>query len=117
MARISVLSTTERNALIAFPSGDDLIQHYSFNETDLALISQHRSSENRLGFAVQLCYMRYPGIMLGENDTPNAEIIEFIADQLAISSEKLKHYGRRKNTILCFTWKTKKLCCITTDAW
>nr|WP_230990734.1 DUF4158 domain-containing protein [Bathymodiolus platifrons methanotrophic gill symbiont] len=46
-----------------FPSGDALIQHYSFNETDLALISQHRGSENRLGFAMQLCYMRYPGII------------------------------------------------------
>jgi len=38
MARKSLFSSAERNTLIAFPFGDDLIQHYTFNETDLALI-------------------------------------------------------------------------------
>jgi len=99
MARKSLLSVFDRNALIAFPSSDDLIQHYTFNETDLALISQHRGSENRLGFAIQLCYMRYLGIMLGESDSPNPDIIEFIADQLTISPKKWPLYGSRKNTL------------------
>ena len=99
MARKSILSTTEQNTLIAFPTGDSLIQYYTLNETDLALISQRRSLENRLGFAIQLCYMRYPGIMLSENDIPNIEIIDFIANQLSIPSEKWVLYGSRKNTI------------------
>ncbi|WP_177196736.1 DUF4158 domain-containing protein [Duganella sp. CF517] len=40
--------------LILPESQDDLIQHYSFTDADLALIRQRRGAANRLGFAVQL---------------------------------------------------------------
>jgi len=43
--------------------------------------------------------MRYPGLMLGESDSSNSDIIEFIADQLALSPEKWWLYGNRKNTL------------------
>jgi hypothetical protein len=33
----------------------------------LATVRQHRGDHNRLGFAVQLCYLRYPGRVLAEN--------------------------------------------------
>ncbi len=52
MARRSILSATERDNLIALPNDDLVIQYYTFNESDLAIIQQHRGSENRLGFAV-----------------------------------------------------------------
>jgi hypothetical protein len=49
MPRRTVLSATERETLLAFPdSEDELIRHYTFNETDLALIRQRRGAENRL---------------------------------------------------------------------
>lgn len=44
---------------------DDLIRHYTFSDTDLSIIRQRRGSANRLGFAVQLCYLRFPGIIPG----------------------------------------------------
>jgi len=48
MARRSILSAIERDTLIACPTDDDLIiQFYTFNESDLAIIQQHRGSENR----------------------------------------------------------------------
>lgn len=61
MPRRNLLTPAERTGLLAFPATDDkLIQHYTFAEPDLPVIRQRRSSHNRLGFAVQLCYLRYP---------------------------------------------------------
>jgi TnpA family transposase len=98
MARRSILSASERDMLISYPNDDLIIQHYTFNESDLAIIQQHRSAENRLGFAVQLCYMRYPGVMLGINHKPSPSVIQFIAQQLNTSPAVWEHYGSRKNT-------------------
>ncbi|WP_259271547.1 DUF4158 domain-containing protein, partial [Klebsiella pneumoniae] len=66
MPRRSILSATERESLLALPDAkDELIRHYTFNETDLSVIRQRRGAANRLGFAVQLCYLRFPGTFLG----------------------------------------------------
>ncbi len=55
MPRRSILSAAERESLLALPdSKDDLIRHYTFNDTDLSIIRQRRGPANRLGFAVQL---------------------------------------------------------------
>lgn len=80
MPRGSILSATERDSLFTLPnSQEELIRHYTFNETDLSIIRQHRGSANRLGFAVQLCYMRHPGIMLGACDEPFAPLLRMVA--------------------------------------
>ncbi|MBB3104802.1 DUF4158 domain-containing protein [Azomonas macrocytogenes] len=71
MPRRSILSVTERESLLALPdTKDELIRHYTFSETDLSIIRQRRGPANRLGFAVQLYYMRYPGVMLAVRATP-----------------------------------------------
>ena len=55
MPRRSILSSAERDSLFALPDTQDgLIRHYTFGESDLAIIHQHRGDANRLGFAVQL---------------------------------------------------------------
>ncbi|WP_460485445.1 DUF4158 domain-containing protein, partial [Escherichia coli] len=41
MPRRSILSAAERESLLALPdSKDDLIRHYTFNDTDLSIIRQ-----------------------------------------------------------------------------
>ena len=58
MPRRSILSAAERESLLALPdTKDDLIRHYTFSDTDLSIIRQRRGPANRLGFAVQLCYL------------------------------------------------------------
>ena len=53
MPRRSILSATERDSLLEMPtSKEDLIRHYTFDETDLSIIGQRRGLGNRLGFAV-----------------------------------------------------------------
>jgi TnpA family transposase len=51
-----------RSSLLALPdTEDEFIRHYTFSEADLSLIRQHRGDANRLGVAVQLCLLRFPG--------------------------------------------------------
>jgi hypothetical protein len=42
--------------------------------------------------------MRYPGVILGVNDKPNSNVIQFIANQLNIEPSDWERYGTRKNT-------------------
>ena len=79
MPRRSILSGPERDSLLAIPqSTEELIRLYTFSESDLALIRQHRGAANRLGFAVQLCYLRYPGIVLEPGPRFNRELAAFV---------------------------------------
>jgi TnpA family transposase len=65
MPRRELLTAAQREALPAFPDeAENLLQHYVLSVRDLAAARQHRGDHNRLGFAVQLCYLRYPGRVL-----------------------------------------------------
>jgi hypothetical protein len=99
MPRRLILSGTEREGLLAMPETDeDLIRHYTFNETDLSIIGQRRGRANRLGFGVQLCYRRYPGRMLAGNEEPHAPLLQFVARQLKVPPEIWSDYGQRAET-------------------
>ena len=76
----------------------DLIQQYTFSESDLSIIRQHRGAANRMGFAIQLCYMRYPGIILSINEKPFPPLLNFVADQLKMSANVWDEYGKRDQT-------------------
>jgi TnpA family transposase len=99
MPRRSILSVAERQGLLALPDDPkDLIRHYTFSESDLSVIRQHRGAANRLGFAVQLCYMRYPGVILGADEQPFAPLLSLVATQLKVSPESWAAYGQRDQT-------------------
>lgn len=64
MPRRQILSNEERERLLAVPDDDILLTQMCFlNEQDITLINRHRRPENRLGFAVLLCYLRGPGFL------------------------------------------------------
>ena len=89
MPRRSILSAAERESLLALPDAkDDLIRHYTFSDTDLSIIRQRRGPANRLGFAVQLCYLRFPGMILGVDQPPFPSLLKVVADQLQVGIEK-----------------------------
>jgi hypothetical protein len=99
MPRRSILSASERDTLLALPAAhDDLIRYYTFGESDLALMRQRRGNANRLGFAVQLAYMRFPGIVLGADDTPFPPLLKYVANQLDVPVDAWNDYGRREQT-------------------
>ena len=99
MPRRSVLTPAERAALFAIAEHDDeLIRRYTLSELDLSVIRQRRGASNRLGFAVQLCYLRFPGVVLGANDSPSPSVLRVVATQLNTSIEKWAEYGQREQT-------------------
>jgi len=56
----SILSAGERESLLGLPdTKDELIRHYAFSDTALSIIRQRRGPTNRLGLAVQPCYLRF----------------------------------------------------------
>jgi TnpA family transposase len=99
MPRRSILSAIERTSLLALPeSQDDLIRYYTFNESDLSLIRQHRGDPNRLGFAVQLCLLRYPGYALVGDIMVAEPVIQWVARQIQADATSWLKYGERDQT-------------------
>jgi TnpA family transposase len=99
MPRRSILSAAERDSLLAWPNTqEELIRHYTLSETDLSIIRQHRGIANRLGYAVQLCTMRYSGIMLGARGEPFPPLLHIVSAQLKVSVENWIEYGKRAET-------------------
>ena len=96
MPRRSILSATEREALLAVPeTQEELIRHYTFKEPDLSLIRMRRGDANRLGLAVQLCLLRYPGQELAVDATPPAPLLHWVARQLRIDKACWADYSVR----------------------
>ena len=90
MPRRRLLTPAERAGLLAFPTTDEaLVQQYTFSEPDLAAIGQRRGEHNRLGFAVQLCYLRYPGFALPPDAQPPAALLALAGRQLGIDPRRL----------------------------
>ncbi|GAB3686540.1 hypothetical protein GCM10028792_41060 [Salinisphaera aquimarina] len=99
MPRRRLLIVAERESLLAFPATDDeLIRRYAFSEPDLSVIRQRRGQHNRFGFAVQLCYLRYPGIALPTDPAPPASLLALIGQQFSIDPDIWPQYAQRPET-------------------
>ena len=99
MPRRSILSAAEREGLLAFPNTEEeLIRHYTFTEPDISTIRQRRGSHNRLGFAVQLCYLRYPGFGLPTDAEPPMPLLSIVGRQLHIDPNIWPQYAQRQKT-------------------
>lgn len=99
MPRRAGLSATERSTLCTIPTdAGELIRHYTFDAQDLALIHQRRGGHNRLGFAVHLCYLRFPGYALPHDATPPVGLLAWVARQLDLEPSLWPQYARRAET-------------------
>jgi TnpA family transposase len=95
----SIPSAAELESLLALPdTKEDLIRDYTFSDTDLSIILQRRGPDDRLGFAVQLCCMRYPGVMFALDEEPFVPVMRRVATQLKVPLEAWADYGQRAGT-------------------
>ena len=98
---VNFLTQAERNRLSQFPDAipeSDRIQYFTLTPEDQVQIKRQRRSENRLGFALQLCTLRYLGFCPDQLQSVPAEIVEFLAQQLQIPVESLSAYAQRSQT-------------------
>ena len=99
MPRRSLLSNEQRTRLFAVPVDHaEMAKHYVLSADDLALVRAKRRSVNRLGFAVQLCLLRYPGLGMGPAEQPPEAMIAFVARQLGMRHVNFASYAQRDQT-------------------
>ena len=78
MPHRELLTESQRLSLQA-PASDErgMVRHYTLSSEDLALINRRRGDPNRLGFALMLCYLRFPGRILQQGEQPPAALCAF----------------------------------------
>jgi TnpA family transposase len=99
MSRRALLSSDQRIRLFGIPVEQaEMARHYLLSAEDLVLIRTKRRAVNRLGFAIQLCLLRYPGQGLEPGEHPPEAMVAFVARQLGVSSATFADYALRDQT-------------------
>ncbi|MHA7882110.1 Tn3 family transposase [Nitratireductor rhodophyticola] len=99
MPRRQILTDRQRTALLGLPVDEaTLLRFYTLADDDLEHIHLRRRAENRLGFALQLCALRYPGRVLNHGEVIPQEILQFLGAQLGLDEEALLTYAARRQT-------------------
>ena len=98
-----LLSEEQRLELIDIPhniSEYDIAKFYTFSPYDIGIINKHRRDYNRIGFAVQLALLRNSGWpFININNIPES-VLNYISEQIQVSSKELELYAQRENTRL-----------------
>ncbi len=99
MPRRRVLTEAQLDALLALPMDDAvLVRHWMLGADDLAAIGRRRRDRNQLGFAIQLCALRYPGRLPRPGELIPGKALRFVAEQLGVEPEALSGYAARFQT-------------------
>lgn len=99
MPRRTVLSASQRASFDKLPEEPkELVQHYTLSDDDMVFVRKRRRARNRIGFAIQLCLMRYPGRTLRPGEEIHTPLVEFIAEQTADSVNDFAEYANREET-------------------
>jgi TnpA family transposase len=97
--RRNLLTDDERHLLFDIPSArPTLIQHYTLLPEEIELLEGKRGARNRLGLALQLCLLRYPGFGLAGDQVAPAELLRYLAEQLDVPAAVFADYSRRSQT-------------------
>src|SRR2546425_7570743 len=98
---IGFLSPADRDRLNRFPaqiSDDDLWAFFVLSDSDQQVINHQREAHTRLGFALQLCALRYLGFAPDDLQTAPSVAVEYVAQQLGVAPQALAAYGARRPT-------------------
>lgn len=96
-----LLTGDQRTEFVRIPSDitdRELEIYYTFSQFDLENIKRHRRDHNRLGFAVQLCVLRYPGWSLSDVEPIPDFVIKYIAKQIDANPDSFSLYAQRDPT-------------------
>lgn len=96
-----LLTADQRIAFVKIPADmteRELETYYTFSQYDLDIIQRHRRDHNRLGFAIQLCVLRYPGWSLSDVEPIPNYVIQYIARQINVQPHSFSLYAERDST-------------------
>ncbi|UAC46997.1 Tn3 family transposase [Bacillus aquiflavi] len=95
-----LLTPEQRQALMQIPEDEWVLgTYYTFSKRDLEIINKRRREENRLGFAVQLAVLRYPGWPYTHIKNIPGSVIHYISKQIGATPSSLSLYPQRENTL------------------
>ena len=95
-----LLTLEQRENFMKIPEEDwALGSYYTFSKEDLELINKHRRDENKLGFAVQLAVLRFPGWPFTHVKSIPTSVIRYVANQLELNYSSIFNYPQRENTL------------------
>ena len=99
MPRRRALTGAQLAGLLALPATEaELAHHWVLGDADLVAIGRRRRDHNRLGFALQLCALRYPGRLLHPGEELPQAVVAFVAEQIGVAPDVLGGYAFRPNT-------------------
>ncbi len=75
----------------------EILRYYTISDEELQIINKQRGAANRLGFAIQIAYLRFPGRPLSANETVPDFIVHTIAKQLRILPSAIQNYARGRD--------------------
>lgn len=96
-----LLTPMQRLPFLGIPSDldeRDIARYYTFSAADLTLIKRRRRPANRLGFAVQLTFLRFPGFPWDPKFAIPSAALTFLATQIGESLRTLETYAGRAPT-------------------
>jgi len=95
------LTLTERTRLSGFPDeipSDDMFTFFTLSERDIAQVPYTSAPYNRLGFALQLCALRYLGFCPDDLTTAPPDAVAYVARQIGVEADVLAAYSQREHT-------------------
>lgn len=101
MSTHELLSPAQRAQFNEVPkemSDRDLARYYTLSPEDIEVINRRRGAANRLGFAVQLGYLRFPGRPFAPQEEIPLPILAYIGRQIGISPSVMEEYSRSRET-------------------
>src|SRR5260221_374159 len=114
------LNPKQRHALTQIPSDfseRDIARYYTFTEKERELINRRRRAANRLGFAVQLALLEFPGRTRMEVKDVPSPVFTAIAEQSEVPASAFASYSQRENTLYEHLDELRRECGFRTCGW
>ena len=90
------MTPTQRSGLLDIPediSQAEIERYFTFTKEQIAAIKAKRGHHNRIGFAVQWAYLRYPGRRWEQNEQPPDAVLLHITKQIGVNPSELANYS------------------------
>ncbi|MCI0579854.1 MAG: Tn3 family transposase [Chloroflexi bacterium] len=98
----NLLTAEQRLWFTAIPADlpqTSIVQYYTLSAEDIGFIRRQHGQANRLGMAVQLCILRFPGRPLTDLPGIPENVLHYVAQQVQIPATHFARYGERTDTL------------------